>query len=53
MKRSENNKNEIFFKNLASLYAEKSGNDSKNDLQYFQAADVRSLDKKTKSRSDC
>ena len=43
-------KNEVFFKNLASSYAEKSGNEAKKELQYFQAADVTLLDKKTKSK---
>jgi len=50
MKHDKYNKSELFFKNLASSYAEKSGNDSKKDLDYLQAADVSSLDEKVKSK---
>ena len=46
----KSNKNEIFFKNLASLYAEKSGSELKKDLASLNSADFSSLDTKVKSR---
>ena len=51
-----NIKNEAFFKNLASLYAEKSGNEVKSDLANLigsdkpKSADFSTLDAKVKSR---
>jgi len=47
-----NNKNEVFFKNLASLYTEKSGNELKKEFAGLNnsctSADVLSLDKRVK-----
>jgi hypothetical protein len=53
MKHKNNSQNEIFFKNLASSYAEKSGNELKQDLANLnssQSVDVFPLDTKVKSR---
>jgi len=50
---NKNNKNEMFFKNLASSYAEKSGGELKTelaDLNSAQSSDVLRLDTKVKNR---
>jgi len=53
MKQKNNSQNEIFFKNLASSYAEKSGNELKKELANLdssQSPDVLPLDTKVKSK---
>lgn len=53
-KYNEKNNNELFFRNLASSYAEKSGNESKKELDnlnnLYNSADFFPLDTKVKSR---
>ena len=57
MKHNINNKNEMFFKNLASLYAEKSGNELKKELsnltqsaETFSPEELNKFDEKVKGR---
>ena len=53
MKHKNNNQNEIFFKNLASSYAEKSGSGLKKELANLnssQSAETSLLDTKVKNK---